>query len=391
MICRTCGICYNPYIFRFFSDRHAENTFPAENKEALMKANALRWIVVVLMLTAMIFLVSSPGLAETEFTHVLEGPDNPTVPLRPLTLDAPGSYEPLAMDQLVKGRPLKLANLSGDNMEYQDGSIHAIVTHDTVEFKDYAGKLKLNCYIIRVTIADASQMRSCMSYDDYDTRKQVKAATMAQSANAVAAVNGDFFKNAADRGYIFRQGVFYRDKAEARRDVLLIDSEGDFHIIHAATGADVEEAMAALPEGVTGVNTFNIGPALIENGQVVNMMESTVATTRNSHDQFQYRYRMQRAAIVQLGHLQYAIVECNGTSDAKKGMNIQVLADYIKDLFPDAITAYNLDGGGSTNVIFPQAGVNKKTKEPEVQFIRIHKNPDAREICDLLYFASLED
>ena len=44
------------------------------------------------------------------------------------------------------------------------------------------------------------------------------------------------------------------------------------------------------------------------------------------------------------------------------------------ELFPDCRLAYNLDGGGSTNVI-----VNGK---------RIHKNSDARNISDILYFAS---
>ena len=353
--------------------------------------NTIRWVIVALMLVAMAFLVSSPALAEGEFVHDFEGPDNPSAPLQPLEILDLQEGNVLEMDQLVKGMPLKLDHLNADDTEYQDSTIHAVVTHDTVQFKDSKGKAKLNCYIVRITVASASQIRSAMSYDDYNTRKQVKAATMAQSANAVAAVNGDFFKNAQDRGYIFRQGVFYRDRAEGRRDVLLIDSEGDFHVIKAATGEMVEEAIDALPDGVSAVNTFNIGPVLVENGQAINMNESTVATTRNSHDQFQYKYRMQRVAIVQLGHLQYAIVECNGTSDGKSGMNIQTLADYIVDLFPDAICAYNLDGGGSTNVIFPKAGTNKKTKEPEVQFVRIHKNPDAREICDILYFASAEE
>ena len=65
-----------------------------------MKANVLRWILAVLMLAVMAVTVASPALADTEFTHTLEGPDSPEVPLTPVTLDA-GDVKPLELDQLV--------------------------------------------------------------------------------------------------------------------------------------------------------------------------------------------------------------------------------------------------------------------------------------------------
>ena len=102
--------------------------------------------------------------------------------------------------------------------------------------------------------------------------------------------------------------------------------------------------------------------------------ESAVAHAKKSGDQFQWPYRMQRVAIVQLDTLSYAIVECDGKADASKGMDLQTFAEYIHELFPDALCAYNLDGGGSTNLF-----VNGK---------RIHKNPDVRQICDIIYFAT---
>ncbi len=335
-----------------------------------------------LMLLAMALLVASPALAETEFTHSFEGP---LLPLDPLVLEDAGDVTPLELDQLVKGRELSLDNLSDDNMEYKDRTIHAVVTHDVVQFKDKKGKQKLNCYIVRVTIADSSQIRTAMSYDDYDNTKRAKAADMAKAANAVAAVNGDFFKYFHDSGYIVRQGTFYRDKSNGQRDVLLIDSNGDFHGVYEGNTESIEAAVAALPEGVEVINSMNLGPVLIENGVVRDIKETIVANAKKSGDQFQYPYRMQRVAIVQLGELQYAIVECNGKADASSGMSIQVFAEYIKDLFPEAVLAYNLDGGGSTNVIFPSE------KKGNLRFERIHKNSDAREISDIIYFASAQE
>ncbi len=347
--------------------------------------HTLRCILACLMLLAMACVLSSPALADTEFSHTLEGPDDPQIPLQALTLETEGEITPLELDQLVKGKPVKLEGLNEDSTSYSDSTIKAVITHDTVQFKDNKGKQKINCYIVRVTVADPSQVRSAMSYDDYDNGKRVKAAEMAKAANAVAAVNGDFFKYFHDSGYIVRQGTFYRNLSNGQRDVLLIDSNGDFHTVDRGDSDSIQAVIDAFPEGVTLVNSFNLGPVLIENGEVRNIKESAVATAKKSGDQFQYPYRMQRVAIVQLGELQYAIVECNGKADASSGMSIQVFAEYIKDLFPDAKVAYNLDGGGSTNVIFAR---NVKGK---LKFERIHKNSDAREISDILYFASAEE
>lgn len=56
------------------------------------------------------------------------------------------------------------------------------------------------------------------------------------------------------------------------------------------------------------------------------------------------------------------------------GMNLQEFADLIAYLFPDCQIAYNLDGGGSTNVV--------------VDGKRIHTTPGHRDISDIIYFAS---
>jgi exopolysaccharide biosynthesis protein len=79
-------------------------------------------------------------------------------------------------------------------------------------------------------------------------------------------------------------------------------------------------------------------------------------------------------AVVQTGPLEYAIVEAYGKTDGSMGMTIQEFADYIAYLFPDCVMAYNLDGGGSTNVVLKGE--------------RIHTTPGHRQISDILYFAS---
>lgn len=294
-----------------------------------MKRSLVCGIVCGLMLCCLAFLIASPALAEVT---------------------------PLDLDQIVPGNPAKEDGWLSDE-EYQDESIHVTVEHSNV------GKVKTS--IVRVKIADASQIRTAMSKDNYDDKTYVKATAMAKHVNAIAAVNGDFFKYFYKIGYVVRQGVFYRDALNGERDVLIIDNKGDFHAVRNATSESMADYLAnTFPQDRTVINTFTLGPVLVENGEVQEI------TTR----EFQYRYKMQRVCIAQIGELEYAIVECDGKADATSGMTMANFAEYVQSLFPDCILAYNLDGGGSTNVI--------------VNNVRIHKNTDARNISDILYFAS---
>ncbi|MDO4837018.1 MAG: phosphodiester glycosidase family protein [Clostridia bacterium] len=294
-----------------------------------MKRSLVCGIVCGLMLCCLAFLIASPALAEVT---------------------------PLDLDQTVPGNPAKEDGWLSDE-EYQDESIHVTVEHSNV------GKVKTS--IVRVKIADASQIRTAMSKDNYDDKTYVKATAMAKHVNAIAAVNGDFFKYFYKIGYVVRQGVFYRDALNGERDVLIIDDKGDFHAVRNATSESMADYLAnTFPQDRKVINTFTLGPVLVENGEVQEI------TTR----EFQYRYKMQRVCIVQTGELEYAIVECDGKADATSGMTMANFAEYVQSLFPDCILAYNLDGGGSTNVI--------------VNNVRIHKNTDARNISDILYFAS---
>ena len=91
---------------------------------------------------------------------------------------------------------------------------------------------------------------------------------------------------------------------------------------------------------------------------------------------YQWSYPQQRIALVQTGHLEYAIVEVYGKTDGTAGLTLDEFADYIAEQVPEGIIAYNFDGGGSTNLI-----MNNK---------RICKTPGLREITDIIYFASAE-
>ena len=300
-----------------------------------MKTNALRWCIAILMLLGICLFFSSPGLAD---------------------------IEPIPMDLKVHGRPLQPDGWKSD-VEYEDESIHAVM--ESASRKPKSSKEKVTCRWVRIKIADPSQLRTTMSYESYENTKQARPAAMAENLNSVVACNDDFMKYKYNIGYIVRQGVFYRDALDGSRDVLIIDDEGNFSYVLNATS----EMMAAKLEEMTAagrmmVNTFSFGPVLIADGEiqpldnVFRSVEATLAT--------------QRIAICQLGELEYGVVEIDGGDG--NGMNLKELAAYIQIVFPECKVAYNLDGGGSTNLM-----LNGR---------RVHKTRNSRSISGLIYFAS---
>lgn len=304
-----------------------------------MKANLIRWAVVGLMLLSLTVMVSSPALAEVT---------------------------PLPLDQTVPGAPAAKDGWLSEN-EYKDESIHMVM--EVVNFKPESSKAAVDCHTVRVKIADPSQIRTYMSHGNYDKRGYEEGDALARRVNAIAAVNGDFFKYFYKVGYVTRQGVHYRDALNGTRDVLVIDNMGDFHNVHVPDSKKMADFLAnEFPQDRQVVNTFTFGPMLVKDGQ----SQDIAAYFKVAKSEFEWPYPTQRVAIVQIDTLEYAIVECGGGDG--KGMTMQEFADYIAQMFPTCRMAYNLDGGGSTHVV-----INGK---------RVNKAPGHRPISDILYFAS---
>lgn len=349
--------------------------------------NAICWTLTVLMILALCVTVVSPAMGDGAL------PLDQTTGGMPLKEEnwTIVSGEDALTDPAIRGSETLQPNI----LKYDADSHTWSVTDDTPKPSEFAWmsysdstiqvrceyttvipakkKEKVATSITYIKIADPTQMRSAMSFDSYEKRGFVEAYQMARSKNAVVAVNGDFFKYHHKVGYITRQGVFYRDKLNGKRDLLIIDDKGDFHSVPAAKSADAAAAIAELEaDGRTVINTFTLGPTLAVDGAAVKVSDTSTAAA----GEFQWKYPQQRVAVVQTGELEYAIIETYGHTDGHVGLTLQEFADLIVYLFPDCRVAYNLDGGGSTNVI--------------VKGNRIHKTPGYRDICDILYFASAE-
>lgn len=272
-----------------------------------------------------------------------------------------------------------------DVLSYEDSTIK--VTISQVKY------LKTVVYVADVVITDPSQLRTVsMDVDTGDFRRGAYANAnqkdfirQAVRMNAVVAINGDstYATEKRGKGIIFRQGVLadpkYKldDKGKLRMDLLLIDENGDFHVIHSAKDGDLDDP--SFYEGKKIFDVFSFGPILVENGEALTDFQGADTNERKYGGTWMNmasREARTRLAIGQVGPLHYKLFASVGNYSGHKGLTLVELAEFIAS--QGVQTGYNLDGGDSTRMIFNGNQINPKTGDP-------------RTLWDMIYFASAEN
>jgi exopolysaccharide biosynthesis protein len=214
-------------------------------------------------------------------------------------------------------------------------------------------------HVAYVTIADPSQLRTALSGEPGSKGKAVPSV-IANAYNAVLAVNGDSYLFRS-RGYIVRQGQVLRKSASTELDMLIIDTAGDFHPIRKPTKQSVSDALKAYDVA----QCLAFGPVLVEDG--------VVQTVYNNYG-FSAQDKSPRTAIGQTGPLSYAFVVVDGRQENSRGVTHKQLAQFMGSI--GCTVAFNLDGGGSSTMLFGGEVVNTLSEGSE------------RDISDILYFAT---
>ena len=250
------------------------------------------------------------------------------------------------------GMPLKKQFFTG-KWQYEDPTISvSIETGRTTDDCDY--------WIASVKIAHATQLRTAAA-ESFDSDMVMDGRYLAKRVNAVLAIDGDYFSYTGE-GYILRQGQLFLNVLKGRRDVLLIDEDGDFHIVDGAKKGDVDKTV----DGKKVINAFYFGPALVKDGKVNWYMDL--------RDDMAAEERKQRMCIAQVGPLEYKCICCGPPARGNAGMTLLEFAKLVAA--QDVETAYNLDGGNSCMMIFNAEKINDVESEY------------TREINDIIYFAS---
>ena len=197
-------------------------------------------------------------------------------------------------------------------------------------------------YVADVVTDDPSALKTALAGDTYGRNVTDATSSIAADNNAVLAINGDFY-GARNNGYVIRNGVLYRDTSSGSED-LVIWADGSFSIID----EDEVTAQELLDQGAVQVLSF--GPALVEDGQVTVTESDEVGKARASNPRT-------AIGIIEEGH--YLFVVSDGRTDESNGLTLKQLADLMESL--GAQTAYNLDGGGSSTMVFQGQVVNNPT------------------------------
>lgn len=219
--------------------------------------------------------------------------------------------------------------------EYHDDQIDIVLTTMRVE--------NTTVYVADVQLADISLLKTALAGNTYARNLTETTSVQAANAGAILAINGDYY-GAQERGYVLRNGVLYRASAQSGTDALVIGADGNFRIIHEGeTSADT-----LVREGAWQVLTF--GPALVKDGQVTVSSSDEVGRAMTSNP---------RTAIGQISEGHYLLVVSDGRTKESAGLSLWQLAELMQSL--GAQIAYNLDGGGSSTMVFQERVVNNPT------------------------------
>ena len=234
---------------------------------------------------------------------------------------------------------------------YYDPSILAITWQVVIDNSIYS--------MSEVKISDGSQLRRFLSDGRYAAGTRYLCTEMADTVNAVVAVNGDYYDVRHIGPTVYNRQLMRMEGY--RMDSCMIDGDGDLNFVRAGeivTRSEMEQYVQR--EDIRFSLAF--GPVIVDNGELVDFKSPyCVGEVHQPND---------RAALCQKDKLHYLVVIANGPYPYEK----HLLSQFAKRVQEMGVQkAYNIDGGRSGVLVIN----NKKVNE-------VHE----RELSDIIYFAT---
>ena len=315
---------------------------------------------ILLFLAALLLAACSvlPALGEGSVTPDSLNPED----VEDVILEKPLLSVPLPID--FTGGAVPNEQCYPDEYTYEDPTISVKITfRDSLAdyVPDNRKKAKAGgAWIVDIRIGDISQLRTAAAVS-FQEDSSATVQEMAERVNAVIAFNGDFATRLKNEGIIIRQGVTFKNKLKGKRDALLIDEDGNFHVFTRPKKDEISDTV----DGKKIINAFYFGPVLVDNG----VIPDKFTTFQYLHENDYYA----RLAICQVGPLHYKMIVTT-MQDVTLGLPLKAFAQLCKD--EGAICAFNLDGGYSATLFFRGEQINST------------KKAEPRKVPDIVYFAS---
>ena len=184
---------------------------------------------------------------------------------------------------------------------------------------------------------------------------------MAEENDAIFAVNSDS-ATAVDYGIIMRNQIIYRNIPAADHLVMFQNGTLETYPAH------VMDTASLISDGAEHI--FCFGPKLFYNGEVLS--DFSFSHINSTHP---------RTAIGMVDPYHYFFVVVDGRSSDSKGMTLDDLAQVMYDL--GCSVAYNLDGGGSSSMVFmgelinkPEGDTTERRIDSAILFVEIDNDDD---------------
>ncbi|MBE7701333.1 phosphodiester glycosidase family protein [Oerskovia sp. Sa1BUA8] len=201
-------------------------------------------------------------------------------------------------------------------------------------------------YVADVVLGDATDLRSAFAQNAFGENITEKTSDIAADNDALFAINGDYY-GFRSTGIVIRNGVVYRD--EGARDGLAFYRDGTVEV-YDETATTAQELVDA---GVW--NTVSFGPALLEDGDVIDGIDEVEVDTNVGNHSIQGEQPRTAVGVIGENHLVFVVVD-GRSAGYSRGVTMTELAEIMQDL--GATTAYNLDGGGSSTMYYDGELVN---------------------------------
>lgn len=238
---------------------------------------------------------------------------------------------------------------------YQDENISITITSTR--------QYDTNIYIADIQVSSAEYLKTAFANATYGRNVKATTSQTASDVGAILAINGDYY-GFRDDGAVVRNGVLYRSTVREGdiTEALVVGTDGSFDII------DETQVDVATMDLTNVAQILSFGPALIDDGQIVVDASDEVNTKSNSLSN-------PRTAIGMISPLHYVMVVTDGRSSDSTGLTLEQLATVLQDL--GVTVGYNLDGGGSSTMVFNGVVVNQPSSNGG--------SGNEREVSDIVY------
>jgi exopolysaccharide biosynthesis protein len=246
----------------------------------------------------------------------------------------------------VEGTVTDSATAAPTGTSTDDGYTSSTTSLSIEKVTTGSGSDTITYFVADITTTDATLIRSAFAQDKFGTNITAYPSVIAKGKNAVLAINGDYY-GFRDTGIVVRDGVAYRDKGA--RQGLAMYRDGSM-TLYDETATNAKQLIA---DGVW--STLSFGPGLVEGDKVIDGIDSIEIDTNFGNHSIQGEQPRTAVGMIAANHVLWIVVDGRSTGYSR-GMTMPELAQVFLDR--GAQVAYNLDGGGSSAMVFNGSLVN---------------------------------